>query len=214
MIVHIAWWYRWGARYELDAWYRFAGRERVSQNSWLLSRRGRTSPANAGSFDTHRDSITSRLDCRIGDPTPHPQPPRPTSAAAAGPFSGRSIWRSLRTGEKAPVSVLQRVVDLARFCLGASHHSPCLSLSRARSCGADTSGCRVQCGRDTAQLPAVERAAPHRRACPRCKRAAAGPQQRHARRFVLHSGALPLPAARDNWCGPPPTASVVIAVLR
>jgi hypothetical protein len=28
----------------------------VSQNGWLLSRRGRSLPANASGFDTHRDS--------------------------------------------------------------------------------------------------------------------------------------------------------------
>jgi hypothetical protein len=32
-----------------------------------MSRRGRSSPANAGGFDTHRDSITSRFD-RSSDP--------------------------------------------------------------------------------------------------------------------------------------------------
>jgi GTP cyclohydrolase II len=36
----------------------------VSQNGWLLSHRGRSSPANASGFDAHRDSISSRLDCR------------------------------------------------------------------------------------------------------------------------------------------------------
>jgi hypothetical protein len=34
----------------------------VSQNGWLLSRRGRSSPANAGGCDAHRDSTTSRFD--------------------------------------------------------------------------------------------------------------------------------------------------------
>jgi hypothetical protein len=33
----------------------------VSQKGWLLSRR---LPADAGGFDTHRDSISSRFDCR------------------------------------------------------------------------------------------------------------------------------------------------------
>eukprot|EP01047_Picozoa_sp_COSAG01_P103711 COSAG01_NODE_33137_length_569_cov_2.853191_1_plen_113_part_00 len=36
----------------------------VSQNGYLLSRRGRSLPANASGFDTHRDSISSRFDCR------------------------------------------------------------------------------------------------------------------------------------------------------
>jgi hypothetical protein len=36
----------------------------VSQNGQLLSRRGRSLPANAGGVDTHRDSISSRFDCR------------------------------------------------------------------------------------------------------------------------------------------------------
>jgi hypothetical protein len=35
----------------------------VSQNGWLLSRRGRSSPASARVFDTHRDSISCRFDC-------------------------------------------------------------------------------------------------------------------------------------------------------
>jgi hypothetical protein len=39
----------------------------VSQNGQLLSRRGRSSPANASGLDTHRDSITSRFDCRVYD---------------------------------------------------------------------------------------------------------------------------------------------------
>jgi hypothetical protein len=34
----------------------------VSQDGQLLSRRGRSLPANASGLDTHRDSITSRLD--------------------------------------------------------------------------------------------------------------------------------------------------------
>jgi hypothetical protein len=37
----------------------------VSQNGYLLSRRGRSSPANASGFDTHRDSISSRFDCSL-----------------------------------------------------------------------------------------------------------------------------------------------------
>jgi hypothetical protein len=36
---------------------------RVSQNGWLLNRRGRSLPANASGFDTHRVSISSRSDC-------------------------------------------------------------------------------------------------------------------------------------------------------
>jgi hypothetical protein len=38
----------------------------VSQNGYVLSRRGRSLPANASGFDTHRDSISSRFDCRGG----------------------------------------------------------------------------------------------------------------------------------------------------
>eukprot|EP01046_Picozoa_sp_COSAG06_P072411 COSAG06_NODE_21175_length_767_cov_0.764970_1_plen_110_part_01 len=37
-------------------------RAEVSQNGWLLSRHGRSLPANAGGFETHRDSITGRLE--------------------------------------------------------------------------------------------------------------------------------------------------------
>jgi hypothetical protein len=36
----------------------------VSPNGQLLSRRGRSLPADASGFDTHRDSISSRFDCR------------------------------------------------------------------------------------------------------------------------------------------------------
>jgi hypothetical protein len=36
----------------------------VSQNGLLLSRRGRSLPTNDSGFDTHRDSISSRFDCR------------------------------------------------------------------------------------------------------------------------------------------------------
>jgi hypothetical protein len=36
----------------------------VSQNGQLLSRRGPSLPANASGVDTHRDSISSRFDCR------------------------------------------------------------------------------------------------------------------------------------------------------
>jgi hypothetical protein len=36
----------------------------VSQNGWLLSRRGRSLPANARGFDIHRDSMSRRSDCR------------------------------------------------------------------------------------------------------------------------------------------------------
>jgi hypothetical protein len=35
----------------------------VSQSGYLLSRCGRSVPENVGGFDTHRDSISSRLDC-------------------------------------------------------------------------------------------------------------------------------------------------------
>jgi hypothetical protein len=36
----------------------------VSHSGGLLSRRGRSSAANASGLDTHRDSITRRFDCR------------------------------------------------------------------------------------------------------------------------------------------------------
>jgi hypothetical protein len=36
----------------------------VSPNGWLLNRRGRSLPANVSGVDTHRDSISSRFDCR------------------------------------------------------------------------------------------------------------------------------------------------------
>eukprot|EP01047_Picozoa_sp_COSAG01_P052565 COSAG01_NODE_5540_length_4196_cov_28.824262_3_plen_152_part_00 len=39
----------------------------MSQNGRLLSRRGRILPANASGWDTHRDSISSRFDCRVYD---------------------------------------------------------------------------------------------------------------------------------------------------
>eukprot|EP01047_Picozoa_sp_COSAG01_P055514 COSAG01_NODE_6190_length_3803_cov_3.030238_2_plen_148_part_00 len=40
----------------------------VSQNGWLLSRRGRSRPASVSGFDTHRDSITSCFElAHLGD---------------------------------------------------------------------------------------------------------------------------------------------------
>jgi hypothetical protein len=46
-----------------DAGGAASSRQQVSQNGYLLSRRGRSLPANASGFDTHRDSISSRFDC-------------------------------------------------------------------------------------------------------------------------------------------------------
>jgi hypothetical protein len=40
----------------------------VSQSGSLLGRRGRSLPANASGLDTHRDSISSRLDCSSTPP--------------------------------------------------------------------------------------------------------------------------------------------------
>jgi hypothetical protein len=37
----------------------------VSPNGWLLSRRGRRSPANARGVDPHRDSLSARFECRV-----------------------------------------------------------------------------------------------------------------------------------------------------
>jgi hypothetical protein len=42
----------------------FAPTTRVSQNGYLLSRRGCSLPASVSDFDTHRASISSRFDCR------------------------------------------------------------------------------------------------------------------------------------------------------
>jgi hypothetical protein len=66
-----------------------AVRTMVSQNGWLLSRRGRSLPANASGFDTHRDSISSLFDCRQR-PTPRPRCERlgqPPAAALWSPFA-------------------------------------------------------------------------------------------------------------------------------
>jgi|EP01047_Picozoa_sp_COSAG01_P058866 hypothetical protein len=41
---------------------------RVSQNGQLLTRRGRSLPANASGCATHRDSITSRFGCSLAAP--------------------------------------------------------------------------------------------------------------------------------------------------
>ena len=40
----------------------------VSQNGWLLGRRGRSLPAHVSGLDTHRDSISSRFGCRWRSP--------------------------------------------------------------------------------------------------------------------------------------------------
>eukprot|EP01047_Picozoa_sp_COSAG01_P065278 COSAG01_NODE_8790_length_2657_cov_14.786943_1_plen_152_part_00 len=58
----------------------------VSQNGWLLlSRRGRSLPASAGGFDTHRDSITSRVEPLGHAKTSAPQLTRPAIQAIALP---------------------------------------------------------------------------------------------------------------------------------
>jgi hypothetical protein len=45
---------------------------KVGHSGWLLSRRGRGSPANASGFDSHRDSLSSRFatENRWGSPDP------------------------------------------------------------------------------------------------------------------------------------------------
>jgi hypothetical protein len=65
----------------------------VSQNGYLLSRRGRSLPANASGFDTHRDLISSRFDCRA-----RTAPPSRAEAATSpsGSGDGRMRPRSRR----------------------------------------------------------------------------------------------------------------------
>jgi|EP01049_Picozoa_sp_SAG25_P007750 hypothetical protein len=48
----------WEVGYELDV--------QVGQNGWLLSRRGRISPAISSGFDTHRDAITRDVQDAMG----------------------------------------------------------------------------------------------------------------------------------------------------
>jgi hypothetical protein len=57
----------------------------VSHNGWWLRRRGRSSPANARGLDTHRDSISSRFDCRCGKTASPPAAPARRGAAP-------SVW--------------------------------------------------------------------------------------------------------------------------
>eukprot|EP01049_Picozoa_sp_SAG25_P004271 SAG25_NODE_266_length_10666_cov_14.508943_2_plen_119_part_00 len=68
--------------------------EEVSQNGYLLSHRGCSLPANASGFDTHRDSISSRFDCRrrrVGQPrTRAAAPGRPTTTTTT---TRPSCWR-------------------------------------------------------------------------------------------------------------------------
>jgi hypothetical protein len=86
----------------------------VSQNGYLLSRRGRILPANASGFATHRDSISSRFDCRSGGGHGAMAQGEPVHrlyyAAADGHHSSvrhnkisvaslRQVHRSARTGE-------------------------------------------------------------------------------------------------------------------
>jgi hypothetical protein len=78
-----------------------AVRTMVSQNGWLLSRRGRSLPANAGGCDTHCASISSRLD---------------TSSA------GRR-WRRRRRQRPAPPRTATRRVSAIR-----QRASPCRSV--------------------------------------------------------------------------------------
>jgi N-acetylneuraminic acid mutarotase len=57
----------WYLNLEDNSWEKVNARGRgptVSPNGQLLSRRGRSLPADASDFDTHRDSISSRFDCR------------------------------------------------------------------------------------------------------------------------------------------------------
>ena len=63
-----------------------------------LSRRGRSLPANAGGFDTHRDSISSRCDCR---------PPRALQAPAA------AAHRPAPAGGGAPGAVSSQPAHIA-----------------------------------------------------------------------------------------------------
>jgi hypothetical protein len=56
--------------------------QQVRQNGYLLSRRGRSLPANASGLDTHRDSISSRFDCR--------SPASTTSSGSSKPRRTRS----------------------------------------------------------------------------------------------------------------------------
>jgi hypothetical protein len=73
----------------------------VSQNGQLLSRRGRSSPADASGVDTHCDSITSRFDCSAPSAASSWQQQSPWAAgrvqqaAAAEPphADGHTEWR-------------------------------------------------------------------------------------------------------------------------
>jgi hypothetical protein len=63
----------------------------VSQNGWLLSRRGRTLPANASGVDTHRASISSRCG----------QVSSPTGAAAAAASAAEQARRDAQSAALA-----------------------------------------------------------------------------------------------------------------
>jgi hypothetical protein len=52
-----------------------------------LSRRGRSLPANASGFDTHRDSITSRFDCSDGPTVPTTLPPNADGVVIGAPLT-------------------------------------------------------------------------------------------------------------------------------
>jgi hypothetical protein len=60
----------------------------VSQNGYLSSRRGRSLPANAGGFDTHRDPISSRFDCRT---RPTPAMRGSSASRLASPSTSRAL---------------------------------------------------------------------------------------------------------------------------
>jgi hypothetical protein len=88
--------------------------QQVRQNGYLLSRRGRSLPANASGLDTHRDSISSRFDCSSGDGggsrAAPPRSPSPLSrggdgldhadeaAAVAAPSGGKKAAGALSLG--------------------------------------------------------------------------------------------------------------------
>jgi hypothetical protein len=67
-----------------------------------LSRRGRSLPANAGGFDTHRDSITTRCVVQVGGPFQlRDLPPPPTEEEA----------KDVNDEEEAEAAVMRCVVS-------------------------------------------------------------------------------------------------------
>jgi hypothetical protein len=93
----------------------------VSPNGQLLSRRGRSLPADASGFDTHRDSISSRFECSSQSSTGSEARARAEAVAiAAGFWDGRARMQATPGGGDAkPFLPLPAAVAAAQAAVDA-----------------------------------------------------------------------------------------------